>query len=371
MSHVIENPAADLRSLGVAHDPQAVLAYHRTLPEYRRTPLVRADALAARLGVRTVWVKNEASRLGLPAFKILGASWATARAISTRLGVDLAGLTLDGLTDAVQRDDRLKRLVAATDGNHGRAVARMAKLLGLESLIFVPEGTVASRIEAIESEGATVIVHPDNYDSAVRKAAEEESDDTMVIADTAWEGYTDIPRWVVDGYSTITQEVREELSAAGEPLPDVIAVQMGVGAFAASVVENFADLAPRVIGVEPEKVACIAQSIEAGHIVPIEGQLDSIMAGLNCGEPSPIAWPALQKGLAEVVLVSDADAEEAMRALAAEGVVAGESGAAGLAGLLVAADSLGPDDVVLVVNTEGATDPLTYERIIGAAPAAG
>lgn len=367
MTDVIQNPAVDLSALVVSHDPQAVLAYHRSLPDYQRTALVRADRLAHRLGVRAVWVKNEESRLGLPAFKILGASWASARAISARLGVESDPLTLDSLIAAVAGTDSLKRLVAATDGNHGRAVARMAKLVGLQSLIFVPEGTVASRIEAIESEGATVIVHPDNYDSAVRRAAEESSDDTLVIADTAWEGYTEIPRWVIDGYSTIAQEVREQMAELGEELPSVVTVQMGVGAFAASMVENFADLNPRVIGVEPENVGCVARSIEAGELVTIDGQLDSIMAGLNCGEPSPIAWPSLVKGLNEVVLVSDDMAEEAMRELAAEGIVAGESGAAGLAGLLARADRLNAEDVVLLINTEGATDPEKYAQIVGSA----
>lgn len=368
MTAVIKNPSVDLSGLVLAHDPQSVLAYHRSLPDYQRTALVRADRLARRLGVRAVWVKNEESRLGLPAFKILGASWAAARAISSRLGVRSEALTLDALIAAINADDSLKRLVAATDGNHGRAVARMAKLVGLQSLIFVPQGTVASRIEAIESEGATVVVHPDNYDSAVRRAAAEASDDTLVIADTSWEGYTEIPRWVIDGYSTIAQEAREQLTELGETLPSVVAVQMGVGAFAASMVENFADLDLRVIGVEPENVACVAKSIEAGELVTIEGQHDSIMAGLNCGEPSPIAWPSLINGLSAVVLAADEMAEQAMRELAAEGIVAGESGAAGLAGLLTSPELLNADDVVLLVNTEGATDPEKYEQIVGSAP---
>lgn len=371
MSHVITNPAVDIAAVRPSHDPQAVVAYHRSFPGYAATRLVRADGLAKRLGVSRVWVKDEARRLDLPAFKILGASWATARAVAARVGLPVEGLTFDTLKSAIeaQRDSAspVRRLVAATDGNHGRAVARMAKLLGLASIIYVPEDTVASRIEAIESEGAPVVVHPDNYDSAVREAAKQASDDTLVIADTAWEGYEDIPRWVIDGYSTIGQEAREELAELGEAMPTVVAVQMGVGAFAAAMIENLADLKPRIIGVEPEFVGCIAQSITAGQLETIEGSLDSIMAGLNCGEPSPVAWPVVQRGLSEVVLARDSDAEEATRLLAAEGIVAGESGAAGLAGMLRITDSLNASDVVLLVNTEGATDPVKYAEILGAA----
>lgn len=344
-----------------------MFAFHRSLPGYCSTPLVSAPDLATRLGVAQVWVKDESQRLGMPSFKILGASWATFRALCVRVGAkhtEVGGL--DGLRALLQPLPPLT-LVAATDGNHGRAVARMARLLGLAAHILVPRDMIAARIEAIEDEGAQVTVVPGTYDVAVAESARLEDESHVVISDTSWPGYEQVPGWVIDGYATIAQEVRQQLAERGAPPATVIAAQMGVGAFAASIVRGFAVDGATVIGVEPTKSACVLASIEAGELRQIDDDMDSIMAGLNCGTPSLIAWPDLTSGLRYLIAIDDEDAEAAMRALADVDVISGESGAAGLAGLLAFGKEIGlsPTDQVLVISTEGATDPVAYRRIVG------
>ncbi|MHC3005003.1 hypothetical protein OK17_22590 [Gordonia sp. GN26] len=350
-------------------DGAAVRDFHRGLPGYEATPLLDRPEIAERLGVARVSVKDESSRLGLPAFKILGASWAVAREVDRRLGG--TGLrTIDALREAVaaQKDSpsRLTTLVAATDGNHGRAVARMAALLGLSAIILVPHDMVAARIDAIESEGAQVIVHDGDYDATVRRAASMDSDTHAVIADTAWPGYDEVPRWVVEGYATIAHETLEQLAAQDVPAPTVAVVQVGVGSFAASMVRSFAPTGARILASEPTSADCLAPSIAAGAPTQSSGTIDSIMAGLNCGEISPIAWPVLQAGVQSAITVTDDDARDAMRLFARVGIESGESGAAGLAALLAQPGLVGPDDHVLLISTEGITDPVAYAEIVGA-----
>jgi len=347
-------------------DADEVLDFHRSLPGYAPTRLVASPELATQLGVAEVWVKDESARLGMPSFKILGASYATFRELCSRAGVDPSGI--DGLTELRSLVAPLGlTLVAATDGNHGRAVARMAAYLGLAAHILVPQDMVPARITALENERAQVTVVPGNYDEAVARSARLQDDRTVVVSDTSWEGYERVPGWVIDGYATIGAEVHAQLAVLGALPPTVVAAQIGVGAFAASVVRAFVPDGARVIGVEPTKADCVLQSVRAGRPIQIQGALDSIMAGLNCGSPSPVAWSDVLGGIDTFVAVDDADAETAMRALARVGVVSGESGAAGLAGLLAFQDALtlAPDDRILVVSTEGATDPVAYERIVG------
>lgn len=364
----------DLRLAPPGAGPRAL---HRRLPGYAPTPLRDLPLLAERLGVGRVLVKDEAERLGLPAFKMLGASWATYRALVERLGHDPGPWrTVDELARLLE-PVRPLTLATATDGNHGRAVARMARLLGLSAVIRVPRGTVPSRMAAIEAEGAVVSVSAGGYDDAVRESAAAADDRTLVISDTSWEGYETVPGWVIDGYSTIFAEVDEQLAGAGLPAPDAVVVPMGVGAFAAAVVGHHrAAGAPpaTLVGVEPTAAACILASALAGELVTLEGAQGSIMAGLNCGTPSSLAWPRVAAGLDWLVAVDDDQARDAMRALAAAGVVSGESGAATLAGAaqLVAdtGDSvLGPATTVLLLSTEGATDPDGYRAVVGEEPA--
>ena len=355
----------------------AIRAFHRRLPGYAPTPLVEAPRVADALGVRRALVKDEADRLGMPAYKILGASWATYRTLEERFGAFRPWEHLADLAAQVRLLAPLT-LVAATDGNHGRAVARMARWLGLGAMILVPRDMVRARIAAIAAEGARVAIVDGSYDDAVAATATLADGRHLVISDTAWAGYERVPAWVIDGYSTIYAEIDEQLAASGERQPSLVAAQMGVGALAASVVRRYrrAGSATVVLGVEPSGAACVLRSIEAGELVEVPGPHTSIMAGLNCGRPSPIAWPYLSRGIGAFVAIPDARAEEAMRLLAADGVVSGESGAAGLGGMLevlagpgAAAHraALGVDEAssVLLLSTEGATDPEAYARIVG------
>jgi diaminopropionate ammonia-lyase len=347
------------------------LNFHRKLPGYAPSPLVEVRELAGELGLGRLWVKDESSRLGLPSFKILGASWGVYRALDRHVG----GVgTWDSLDDLKKQlaPHRPLVLVAATDGNHGRAVARMARLLELGGRIFVPAGTARARIEAIESEGATCEVVEGTYDDAVARSAEEADDRCLVISDTSWPGYEDVPRWVIEGYSTIFWEIEDQLAGDGV---DAVVIHLGVGALGAAAVRHWriaSAARPVMIGVEPDRAACVLASLEAGRVVTIPGPHDSIMAGLNCGTPSIVAWPLVSAGFDAVAAIDDDRAREAMRALAAAGVVAGETGAAGVACLIDlqatgALSELGISDRsrVLVLSTEGATDPQAYAEILG------
>jgi diaminopropionate ammonia-lyase len=352
-------------------DPRA---FHRRLPGYAPTPLHDAPSLAAPLGLTRLSIKDESCRLGLPSFKILGASWATYRLLVEHLGPEPAWRDVDELRAGLAPLGA-RTLVAATDGNHGRAVAHMAELLGYDSRIFVPAGTAAARIDAIANEGATVTVVDGTYDDAVRASAALASDDVLVVSDTSWPGYTDIPRWVIDGYATIFAEVDEQLQETGTRGPDVVLVPMGVGALAAAAVEHSPTEAT-IVAVEPTDAACGLASAIAGRPLEVPGPHRSIMAGLNCGNVSIVAWPIIEGGVDAFVTVTDAAAEDAMRSLAGVGIVAGETGAAALAGLhALAVDGptfgTAPDLAgrhALVLCTEGATDPVGYERIVGRAP---
>ncbi|MEU1982104.1 diaminopropionate ammonia-lyase [Nocardia sp. NPDC019395] len=345
-------------------------AFHRSMPDYRPTPLTALPAAAARLGVGSVHAKDESRRMGMPSFKILGASWATYRTLLAYLGHTAdSGIELADLKTELASRPGL-RLVSATDGNHGRAVARMAALLGLSAHILVPEDMVAARIDAIAAEGAKVEVVRGGYDDAIRRSAELADTDSLVVSDTSWEGYVDPPSWVIDGYSTMIGEILDDIDAGTVPRPSVVVAQIGVGAFAAAVARGFRNSAgTRLVGVEPTDADCVTASIEAGGITTIPGPQRSNMAGLNCGTPSVIAWPDVSGGYDTFVTVTDTAAEDAMRLMYADEVVSGESGAAGLAGLLTHARELGlgPDDHILVFSTEGATDTANFNRVTGAA----
>ena len=314
------------------------LRFHRRLPGYEETPLVDAPKLAGALGVGKVFVKDESNRLGLPAFKVLGASWAVYRALEERLGDEGFG-DWEEIGELEERLEPLRplSLVAATDGNHGRAVARVARLLDLGAKIFVPRDMAAARQEAIAREGAEVIAVDGTYDEAVEISSEEAGDRGLVISDMSWPGYERIPSWVIEGYSTMLWEIEDELESRNEVGPDLVVVQIGVGAFAAAVARHFRSPAvsprPKLVGVEPASADCLLESVAAGRIVSVPGPHDSIMSGLNCGRPSLVAWPTVSRGIDLLVAVDDEPAREAMRLAAESGVVSGETGAAGLGGL--------------------------------------
>lgn len=350
--------------------------FHRRLPEYRATPLRNMSTLAERLGIGSLQIKDESSRFGLPAFKILGASYAVYRLAQRVLAFPTSGWSsFEELQSLIERLPP-RALVTATDGNHGRGVARVARWFDLPSRVYMPRGTAMARIEGIESEGASVTVVDGGYEDAVEQARQDAERDerTWLVQDTAWPGYEVVPSWIVEGYSTLLWEIDSELRRRGEPAPDLIVVQIGVGSFAAAVVRHSRSRWPnaRLVGVEPVSAACAFRSIEARRPVTVPGPHDSIMAGLNCGEVSSLAWPILRDGLDAVMTIDDETCVEAMRLLAREDARTSESGAAGLAGLLDLLEmSHRPDEVaahpetaVLLFMTEGITDVEGYRRFV-------
>ena len=355
---------------------RAPLRFHRRLPGYEETPLVDAPKLAGALGVGKVFVKDESSRLGLPAFKVLGASWAAYRALEERLGEGFGDWEEIGELEERLEPHRPLSLVAATDGNHGRAVARVARLLGLGAKIFVPDDMVPARREAIAREGAEVIVVDGTYDEAVELSADAAGERALVVSDMSWPGYERIPLWVIEGYSTMLWEIDDELERRNEEGPDLVVAQVGVGAFAAAVARHFRSPGtsprPKLMSVEPASADCLLESVAAGRVVSVPGPHDSIMSGLNCGKPSLVAWPTVSRGIDLLVAIDDGPAPEAMRLAAESGVVSGESGAAGLGGLLELlrageettrrALGVGEKTRVLLFNCEGTTDPDAYRR---------
>ncbi len=331
----------------------APFEFHQRLPGYAPAPV---RELSSSLGVGSVTVKDESNRFGLPSFKMLGASWATYRVLADRLGHLPSWSTFDELVDALA-SLRPLTLTTATDGNHGRAVARMAALLGFDARIFVPADMVAARIEAIESEGASVEVVDGTYDEAV--AAAEASGD-VVVADV---GDGDGPRWVIDGYATMFREL-------GGLFFDVVVFPVGVGALAAAVVTAFRPGPSVLVAVQADGAPCLLHSLEQGRLATLPFAPHTIMAGISCGTPSAAAWPLVSRGVDHVVTIADDEARHAMRLLAGEGIVSGETGAAALGGLLQCVEHgvIPADGSVLVLSTEGATDPVAYREIVGSAP---
>jgi len=312
-----------------------VREFHRALAEYRVTPLTACPRAAEALGIGALWVKDESARFGLNSFKALGASWAMSWAMS-RIAV---------------RD-----FAAATDGNHGRAVAWMARRMGARAHIFVPRNTSPARRVLIEGEGAEVRVIAGSYDDAVRACATESAArGWQVVADTGYDGYLEIPRRVVEGYGTLFAEYAEQ---EVEP-PDVVFVQGGVGGLLCAAVRHFGG-GPRIVAVEPLDADCLRESIASPDGVPrtATGSQNSIMQGLNCGEVSLTAWPEIRRGVDVFIAIEDEFASEAMELLAP--MDSGESGAAGVAGLIAVCREpvlrrelgIGPHTRVFAINTE-------------------
>jgi diaminopropionate ammonia-lyase len=353
----------------------AVLAFHASLPGYAPTPLTEVPALAAELGAGRVFVKDESSRLGLPAFKVLGASWAVHQLLTgSPAGEPAATAPPDGLAGlrelAAGRPGLI--LVTATDGNHGRAVARMARLTGAPARVFVPAVTEPATRAAIASEGAEVIQVPGSYDEAVAAAGQwaMAHPGAALVQDTAWPGYEQVPAWIVEGYSTLFAELDAQLETARAARPTLVAVPVGVGSLAQAAVAHFrAHGHPRdvaaVLAVEPDTAACLLASLRAGRPVSVP-TANTIMAGLNCGTISSTAWPYFTGGLDAAIAVTDNAARRAAADLAAAGISSGPSGAASLAGARAALT--GPDStdrrtavgvnstsVIVLLSTEAGT----------------
>lgn len=355
------NPTA--RSWRTQPSGSDVLAFHHTLPGYAQTPLRELPGLGAELGVGRLFVKEEASRLGLPAFKILGASYAISRLLSARYGKPDRALPLDALRELAAVDSDLG-LMAATDGNHGRAVAHVARLLGVKATIFVPTATSQESRDAILGEGADRVELDLPYDDVVAaaiSAADAGGASTLLVQDTAWEGYTDIPQWIVDGYTTLFLEVDAQLGEHGVAA-DLVAVPVGVGSLAQSAISHYRSgrERPTILSVEAENAPAIVDSLAAGHMLTVPCT-DTIMAGLNCGTPSSRAWPYLVAGLDAAITVTDDQAARAVHDLDEANTDAGPCGAATLAALrIIAADEqrresigLTADGVVVLFATEG------------------
>lgn len=344
-------------------------AFHRSMPGYARTPLVPVPDLAARWNVASVHVKDESARLGLPAFKILGASWAVNRALSARSAAPPCAT----LTELAERASSGRRttLVTATDGNHGRALARMARLLGLPARIYVPGGLPESTVTAIESEGATVLDTGEIYDAAVVLAAQSISDDDVLIQDTSWPGYREVPGWIVDGYATMFEEIDEQAGGT----PTVIAVPTGVGSLLQAALHHYRMSPARVLAVEPVTAACVTASLAAGRPVTVDTSAFTTIAGLNCGTVSTLAWPLIRERLDAGIGVTEGESAWAAAILRNAGVDSGPCGAASAAGVEAARgmpggiEALGLDASarLVLLSTEGASTPRVNDGANGAA----
>ncbi|GMO23959.1 MAG: diaminopropionate ammonia-lyase [Spirochaetaceae bacterium] len=361
--------------------------FHSSFPQYKETPLVKLDALARQLGLGGLYLKDESWRFGLNAFKVLGGSYAIARYIAQKTGRDIGEFDYKTLIS-----DELKKKLGditfytATDGNHGRGVAWAANKLRQKSVVLMPAGSSATRLENIRKEGADASITDLNYDDAVRLANEKASKDPngVMVQDTAWEGYEEIPAWIMQGYGTMSFESYNQLKEYGIERPTHIFVQAGVGSLAGSVQGFFSNAykenPPVVTVVEAQAADCIYRSAKEQKLVAVGGSLSTIMAGLACGEANTISWQILKNHTGFFVSAPDWVAAKGMRTLAAplrgdSRVISGESGAvpAGLVAAIMENDdykelrealALNEKSRVLVFSTEGDTDPQRYKSVV-------
>ena len=364
-------------------------AFHESIPQYAVTPLARLDAMASRLGLQSLFVKDERHRFGLNAFKVLGASYAIARYVAEQTGRDIADTTYAALrSDELRRAFGQATFFTATDGNHGRAMAWAARQLGQAAVVHMPKGSTKTRFDNIAREGAKVTIEEVNYDECVRIAAAEAAQTPrgVVVQDTAWKGYEVIPSWIMQGYGTMAVEAVAQLRALEVNRPTHVFVQAGVGCMASAVVGWFANAfptdPPKFIIMEADAAACLYKGAlkKDGAPAVVEGDLSTIMAGLACGEPNILGWDILRNHADAFLACPDWLSARGMRMLAAPlpgdpAVVSGESGAVGMGVVeaimtrpeyqdLKAALGLGPDSAVLLFSTEGDTDPDMYRRIV-------
>jgi len=343
-----------------------VAIFHQSLPNYEFTPLIELPSIAKELGVGRLFLKDESSRLNLSAFKILGASWAVAQALTKGANPRTIEEVL-----AVLAKNNLPSLVAATDGNHGRAVAHMAGRLGLDCQIIIPKGVSDQAINNIANEGAQVTVIDGTYDEAVELAKINTSklENGVHIQDMSWPGYELIPNWIIEGYTTLCVETDLQLEALGVPPADLVAVPVGVGSFLHSVLAHYRSKPhrPVVLSVEPVGAACVLKSLQAGEMISVE-TVPTIMAGMNCGTPSSDSWPYHKAGVDAAVALTDDQTRVELRKLNSLCVDAGPCGAATLAGVREALSTqsrreemgIKKDSIIVLFSTEGsAANPLS------------
>ncbi len=368
----------------VSPDVQKSVAYfHQSLPGYRPTPLARLTRLAKYLGISDLWVKSEESRFDLKAFKVLGASYAIGKLLAKDLGLDVNKFTFEQIVSKASKFRNLT-FVTATDGNHGRAVAWTANRLGCKAVIYMPKGSSKVRLEAILNLGAKASIINGNYDAAVRLAAKQSSEKRWILLqDTSWPGNEEIPIYIMQGYITLLTEAFHQIDGKW---PSHVFMQAGVGSLAAALQAFLCHcrdkLRPFFVVVEPTEAACFYKSMimDDGKPHAVHGDLDTIMAGLACGEPSEIAWDILKENADAFIACSDHVAIKGMRVLGnpLEGddrVISGESGAV-TTGLvyellnnpmfneLAEQLRLRSDSKVLVISTEGDTDPEYYRKVV-------
>ncbi|MBP3672869.1 MAG: diaminopropionate ammonia-lyase [Oscillospiraceae bacterium] len=364
-------------------------AFHESFPQYSVTPLAKLDKMADYLGLDTLCIKDESYRFGLNAFKVLGGSFAMAKYIAKELGKDVSEMTYDYLTsDALKEEFGQATFCTATDGNHGRGVAWAANKLGQKAIVHMPKGSSKTRFDNIAKENAKVTIEEVNYDECVRIAAAEAAsvEHGVIVQDTAWEGYTEIPSWIMQGYATMGSEALDQLNAYGVERPDVVILQAGVGCMAgaicAYIVNKYPDNPPKIVIAEAGIADCLYQGAVAndGKYRIVDGDLQTIMAGLACGEPNIVCWEILRNYVTAFCSCPDWVAAKGMRMLAAPikgdpAVCSGESGAVGMGVIatimtdpdyaeLKDALGLNKDSKVLLFSTEGDTDPDKYKSIV-------
>ncbi|ABS32720.1 PLP-dependent lyase/thiolase [Clostridium botulinum] len=362
--------------------------FHQSFPQFTKTPLVNLDNLAKHLGVAGIYVKDESYRFGLNAFKVLGGSFSMGKYLAKRLGKDISELSYEKLNS----EDARKKLgditfITATDGNHGRGVAWTATQLNQKSIVYMPKGSSLTRLENIRKEGAKASITEFNYDDAVRLAASEAKENGWVmVQDTAWEGYEEIPTWIMQGYGTMASEALEQLKELNVEKPTHIFVQAGVGSLAGAVQGYFAsvfkDECPITVIVEADEADCLYRSAIAGDGKPraVTGDMPTIMAGLACGEANTIGWEVLKSYSSTFVSCPDWVSANGMRMLGNpikedKKIISGESGAvtAGLLKAIMTEDdmkelreqlNLDENSRILLFSTEGDTDPDKYRKIV-------
>ncbi len=386
-----EMPKSEDRYLALMAPEQieGVRAFHRSFPQYTVTPLANLKGMAERLGLGGLYVKDESYRFGLNAFKVLGGSFAMARYIAEKTGKPFEEMTYEYMTgEQLRRDFGQATFFTATDGNHGRGVAWAAKKLGQKAVVHMPKGTVQMRFDNIAREGAAVTIEELNYDDCVRLAAAEaaQTEHGVVLQDTAWEGYEKEPSWIMQGYGTLALEAVEQLRALEVNRPSHVFVQAGVGCLAGAIVGFFASAfpsnPPKFIVMEADAAACLYKGAcrKDGTPETVGGDLKTIMAGLACGEPNIISWEILRNHADAFLACPDWVTARGMRMLAAPvkgdpAVISGESGAVGMGVIdavmtdpayaeLKAALGMDRHSRVMMISTEGDTDPENYRKIV-------
>ena len=388
---VNEMPQTDDRHLSIMSldEIKKARTFHESFPQYSKTPLARLDQMAGYLGLNSIYVKDESYRFGLNAFKVLGGSFSMARYIAKETGKKVEDLPYNVLTsEALKKEFGQATFFTATDGNHGRGVAWAANKLGQKAVVFMPKGSTQTRLRNILAENAQATIEEVNYDECVRMAAAaaEKTPHGVVVQDTAWDGYEEIPSWIMQGYGTMAMEADEQLTEDGCGRPTHVFIQAGVGSLAGAVQGYFANRypenPPKVIVVEAESAACLYKGAakKDGSIQIVDGDMPTIMAGLACGEPNTLSWDILKNHVDTFTACPDWVARKGMRMLSAPfkgdpQVVSGESGAApfGLLASIMTMDEykglrehleLDRDSKVLLFSTEGDTDPDRYKQIV-------